>query len=94
MPVASQPVAVIPPAAPATLPAPVAEVAPAPQQPQQQQAAAAPEESTAVVTMPVVSATVTPIEPGEVASIRAASLMLDQRVDDIAAAPRPASAAQ
>ena len=64
------------------------------QQPQQQQAAAAPEESTAVDTMPVVSATVTPIEPGEVASIRAASLMLDQRVDDIAAAPRPASAAQ
>ncbi|RUR66250.1 hypothetical protein EJP67_04175 [Variovorax guangxiensis] len=69
--------------------APIAQASPAPQQ----QAAAA-SEDTGVVTMPVVSATVTPIEPGEVASIRAASRMLDQRSDDIATAPRSAPAAQ
>ncbi|MBB4221701.1 hypothetical protein [Variovorax guangxiensis] len=69
--------------------APIARASPAPKQ----QAAAA-SEDTGVVTMPVVSATVTPIDPGEVASIRAASRMLDQRSDDIATAPRSAPAAQ
>ncbi len=94
-PVAPQPVAATSPAAPAPLPPPpahtehIAQASPAPQQ----QAAAA-SEDTGVVTMPVVSATVTPIDPGEVASIRAASRMLDQRSDDIATAPRPAPAAQ
>jgi hypothetical protein len=89
------PVAAIPPAAPLPpQPTPIAEAVPAPQPQPQQQAAAAPEESVAVVTMPVVSATVTPMDPGEVASIRAASRMLDQRVDDIATAPRSAPAAQ
>jgi len=82
-PAAPQPVAVVAPPAPA----------PVPQQQQQQQAAAASEDA-GVVTMPVISATVTPIDPAEAASIRAASRMLDQRSDDVAAAPRAAQAAQ
>jgi len=83
-PAAPQPVAVVAPPAPA----------PVPQQQQQQQQAAAASEDAGVVTMPVISATVTPIDPAEAASIRAASRMLDQRSDDVAAAPRPAHAAQ
>ena len=81
---APQPVAVVAPPAPA----------PVPQQQQQQQQAAAASEDAGVVTMPVISATVTPIDPAEAASIRAASRMLDQRSDDVAAAPRAAQAAQ
>jgi hypothetical protein len=48
-------------------PAPVAEVAPA-----AQPVAAAQDEPPAAVSMPVASATVTAMDPGEVAAIRAA----------------------
>ncbi|MDN6885019.1 hypothetical protein QMO14_15550 [Variovorax sp. CAN2819] len=91
-PVAPQPVAVVAPATPAPLQptrAPIAEAAPVPQQ-----QAVATAEDTGVVTMPVVSGTVTPIDPAEAESIRAASRMLEQRSDDFAAAPHPAPAAQ
>ncbi|HEX7866666.1 MAG TPA: hypothetical protein VF555_17045, partial [Variovorax sp.] len=44
-------------------------------------APAAPEEPPAAVATPVVSATVTTIDPRDVAAIRAAH-MLDSRVDD------------
>ncbi|WP_295981340.1 hypothetical protein [uncultured Variovorax sp.] len=82
-------------AAPAPAPAPAALQPVAVIQPPapQQQAVSAPEDN-GVITMPVASATVTPIDPAEAASIRAAARMLDQRSDDIAAAPRPAPAAQ
>ncbi|MDP9601082.1 UNVERIFIED_ORG: hypothetical protein J2W38_000852 [Variovorax paradoxus] len=86
--VVPQPVAAIAPAplpaptAPAaaalpTPPAPIAEAAP-------QQVATAPvaaEEPSAAVATPVVSATVTPIDPRDAAAIRAAHL-LDARLDD------------
>ncbi|MGJ7531527.1 MULTISPECIES: hypothetical protein [Variovorax] len=58
------PVAVVPAAAP---PAPVAEVAPA-----AQPVATAQDEPPAAVSMPVASATVTAMDPGEAAAIRAA----------------------
>ncbi|SEK38510.1 hypothetical protein SAMN05518845_101152 [Variovorax sp. YR750] len=87
-PAVPQPVAAITPApqpapaAPAaaalpTPPAPIAEAAP-------QQVATAPvavEEPSAAVATPVVSATVTPIDPRDAAAIRAAHL-LDARLDD------------
>lgn len=90
---AIQPAAVVPPVAPAPAPlpapaAPIAAVEPAPQPVAAVAAPAVEAPAPAAVSMPVASATVTVIDPADLAALRAQRILSAEPVGDIATAPQ------